>query len=145
MDLSEAFEGKKIKSIMGIATGSTYCSIIGSTSRCEYSLSGDAIDTSRKLIKSGQFIMETQNRGNVILCDGITRDDTRHLIYYEFICKLKIKGKNDETSVYEPFEQAFLGKDKKEAESDNNIHTEGDDIDIVEGTENSDVKIDSIL
>lgn len=120
MELSEAFEGKNIKSIIGLSTGYVYCCVVGSPIRCDYTLSGDCIDVTKKLISNGLFLVDTQNRTNVILCDGITREESKHLIYFEFISKIKIKGKIEEVLVYEPFEQTFLdpNEEKKLEEGD---------------------------
>ena len=79
----------------GIATGMAFCGIVGSATRREYTMIGDVVNLSARLMQAAK---------GGILCDPATYDASRAAIRYDPTGSIHVKGKTGEIPVYSPVE-----------------------------------------
>ena len=78
---------------IGVTTGRAFCGVIGSDLRCEYTMIGDAVNLSARLMVA--------SKGD-ILCDETTHEATRAFFEYDAVERLKLKGKAARIAAFRP-------------------------------------------
>src|SRR5258708_5201120 len=86
---------------IGVTTGTAFVGSVGSGSRCEYSIVGDTVNLSARLM------VASSNKGGGIICDGTTFNAGstargRTTITFETLEPIKVKGKEKMISIYTP-------------------------------------------
>src|SRR5258708_5548950 len=82
-----------VQSAIGITTGRAFCGAIGSDKRREYTMIGDVINLSARLMQAAT---------GQIICDGATFQAARSHIQFDGGPSIKVKGKTDLVPVYYP-------------------------------------------
>jgi class 3 adenylate cyclase len=85
----------------GIATGMAFCGIVGSATRREYTMIGDVVNLSARLMQAAK---------GGILCGPVTHDASRADVRYQPFGSIHVKGKTDEIRVYSPVEAPGTGR-----------------------------------
>lgn len=78
---------------IGVTTGRTFCTTVGNARRREYTVIGDNVNLSARLMQAA---------GGGILCDGATVAASRDKYRFEDLPPLKLKGKSDPEPVFRP-------------------------------------------
>jgi len=93
-DMLKVFLDLKLVGKFGVTTGRSYCGLCGSSQRMEYTVLGDCVNTSARLMAS------SVNEG--VLCDKTTKTLATAEIVFENLEPLKLKGKKNATPVFRP-------------------------------------------
>ncbi|MFN8672430.1 MAG: adenylate/guanylate cyclase domain-containing protein [Candidatus Sericytochromatia bacterium] len=78
---------------IGITTGKVFCGEIGTTFRKEYTIIGDKVNLSARLM---------QRSFNNIICDGETCTSALRKILFNYLGEIEVKGKDEKIKIYEP-------------------------------------------
>ena len=95
-----------IRSYIGITTGRIFCGSVGNDLRREYTIIGNAVNLSARLMAAAS----TQDRliekyGIPILCDRATYDSAKEAVEFESIPPQLVKGRAEPVEVFHPLEQ----------------------------------------
>lgn len=82
----------------GISSGRAYCGIVGNRVRREYSVLGDTVNLSARLM---QHATANQIPGGVV-CDLSTQYLARHRFQFDSLQPIKVKGKSTQISIFRP-------------------------------------------
>ena len=95
----------RVRSYIGITTGRIFCGSVGNDSRREYTIIGNAVNLSARLMGAagGQFML-IDKQGIPILCDRATYDSAREVIEFESLPPQQVKGRVDPVAVFHPLE-----------------------------------------
>ncbi|MBT6178182.1 MAG: AAA family ATPase [Deltaproteobacteria bacterium] len=93
LEIQQRFSPKNIKSSIGVTTGRAYCGAIGSSARREYTVIGDIVNLSARLMQAAK---------NSVLCDVSTYEASKGKLQYKELPKIKVKGKKDPVVIYRP-------------------------------------------
>uniref|UniRef100_A0A061QWC5 Adenylate cyclase 10 n=1 Tax=Tetraselmis sp. GSL018 TaxID=582737 RepID=A0A061QWC5_9CHLO len=93
----------------GVATGWCYCGLVGNpSSRCEYSVMGDAVNTAARLAGKAFAL------GHPVLCsenvEASVRKELKSTVTLTCVASVALKGKSQEMSVYVPDERQLTSK-----------------------------------
>lgn len=78
---------------IGVTTGRTFCGSIGNETRCEYTVIGDVVNLSARLMQAAK---------GGILCDAATYEAARGRFEFEDLESIQVKGKKDPIKIYRP-------------------------------------------
>lgn len=94
-----------VRSCIGITTGRIFCGSVGNDSRREYTIIGNAVNLSARLMgaAANQFML-IETRGIPILCDRVTYDSAKDVIEFESLPPQQVKGRADPVEVFHPLE-----------------------------------------
>lgn len=96
LSVTNRMEKVGLKACCGVTTGILLCAFVGSTDRCEYTIFGDAINTSARLM-----VKSKARTGNFdILCDEVTQRLCMGQARFEEVQGIKLKGKAEGTKVF---------------------------------------------
>jgi adenylate cyclase 10 len=95
LQLRELLEPIKVTLSIGITSGIAYCGIVGSSQRCEYSVLGDTVNVSARLMQAA---------AGDIICDHETFLAARpeQSLAFRHLGEIQVKGKADWISIYLP-------------------------------------------
>jgi len=93
LEIQQKFGPKRIRSSIGVTTGRAYCGAIGSSIRREYTVIGDIVNLSARLMQAA--------KGGV-LCDVNTHSATHDKLKFKELPKIKVKGKEEPVEIYRP-------------------------------------------
>jgi class 3 adenylate cyclase/tetratricopeptide (TPR) repeat protein len=94
-----------IRSQIGITTGHIFCGSIGNDSRREYTIIGNAVNLSARLMgAAGRQEELIEKHGIPILCDRATYDSAKGAVEFEQIQPQLVKGRTDPVEAFHPLE-----------------------------------------
>ncbi|HLF26484.1 MAG TPA: adenylate/guanylate cyclase domain-containing protein [Anaerolineae bacterium] len=82
---------------IGIATGLVFCGSVGNTRRREYTMVGDVVNLSARLMQAAQ---------DDVLCDAATVQAAQSQLSFEPLPAISVKGKAEPVALYRPQGQA---------------------------------------
>ncbi len=85
-----------VNTAIGIATGQAFCGIVGNVRRREYTMIGDVVNLSARLMQAAP---------RDVLCDGATWESAKKRIAFRALAPLTLKGKAQPVMVYRPLEE----------------------------------------
>jgi len=95
----------KVRSYIGIATGRIFCGSVGNDSRREYTIIGNAVNLSARLMAAaGQMYGLVDKHGVPILCDRATFDSAKDAVEFESLTPQQVKGRTEAVEVFHPLE-----------------------------------------
>ena len=98
LDLVARLKRMGLTASVGVTTGSAFCGVLGSQTRKEYSVLGDTVNLSARLM---QYVMVSGPLSRVV-CDENTYLVTKDDIAYGDGKRIKVKGKNIPVRIFEP-------------------------------------------
>ena len=97
IDLCSALADLGLAGSVGITTGVAFCGVVGTRTRREYSVLGDMVNLSARLMQ----LACTKNGG--VICDATTVHLARRGMEFEQLTSVKVKGKADLIDVFHPY------------------------------------------
>ncbi len=95
-----------VRSAIGITTGQAFCGSIGNARRREYTLHGDIVNLSARLMQTaGKDLPSSGKQPCPILCDAATYQAAQGQATFETLPLITVKGKADPLAVYCPLEE----------------------------------------
>ena len=90
-----------VPSTIGVATGRIFCGSVGNDSRREYTIIGNAVNLSARLMgaASGQDEL-IANYVVPILCDRLTYDSAKEVVEFETLPPQRVKGRTEPVEVF---------------------------------------------
>src|SRR5688500_6081459 len=90
----------QVRSYIGITTGRIFCGSVGNDSRREYTIIGNAVNLSARLMSAAASqSMLIDKHGIPILCDRMTYDSAKDVIEFESLSPQRVKGRVDPVTV----------------------------------------------
>ena len=93
IDIKACLEELGHECSIGVTSGRVFCGIIGNTARCEYTIIGDVVNLSARLMQAA--------RGG-ILCDQATYLAANRRVDFETLPPVSLKGKSQPVPVFRP-------------------------------------------
>jgi hypothetical protein len=84
--------------LLSVTTGNAFCGSVGSNARAEYAVVGDVINLAARLMSSAT--------SGEILCDEVTRDESKDSMQYDDSHEITVKGKTAKVRVFRVQRQA---------------------------------------
>ena len=82
---------------IGVTTGVAFCGVVGGNTRREYSVLGDVVNLSARLMQ------RAQKEGGGVLCDAATKYRVRGGLVFARFGTIKVKGKKVPVKVFRPY------------------------------------------
>lgn len=98
-DMVKVFKRLKLCGKFGVTTGRSYCGVCGSARRMEYTVLGDCVNLSARLMSNAP--------ANGILCDDITRKRSTTEVIFNALAPIKVKGKAANIPVFQPVKKEY--------------------------------------
>ncbi len=93
LDMEAALRQMGLRSAIGITTGRAFCGTVGNAQRREYTMIGDVVNLSARLMQAAP---------GDILCHAATYQAARTHLSFDTLEPLKVKGKAEPVVVYRP-------------------------------------------
>lgn len=103
--IRKELEKLKTRSYIGITTGRIFCGSIGNDSRREYTIIGNAVNLSARLMgAAGNQAALIEKHGVPILCDRATFDAAKDAVEFEAVPPQHVKGRVEAVEVFHPLD-----------------------------------------
>ena len=99
LSIVTALREQKVRVTIGVTRGRVFCGLVGTDQRREYTMIGDAVNLSARLM---QLAGKMPNLTHPILCDAATYNASQSRLIYEVHPPARVKGKQALVSLYEP-------------------------------------------
>jgi len=93
-DMVKVFKRMNLIGRFGVTSGRSYCGVCGSAARMEYTVLGDCVNLSARLMSNCTPL--------TILCDDSTRDKATAEIVFNALTPIKVKGKVKAVNIFQP-------------------------------------------
>jgi class 3 adenylate cyclase/tetratricopeptide (TPR) repeat protein len=107
MTIRESLEKLQVRCSVGISRGRVFCGVIGCDARREYTVIGDTVNLSARLMQAAK---------GGILCDTATSHEARAGIRFTALPPIHLKGKSSDVPVFRP-ETKILASNQEEVRS----------------------------
>merc|ERR1740121_1865874 len=94
MEFAEGFKRLNLIGRFGVTTGRSYCGVCGSAKRMEYTVLGDCVNLSARLMSNANELG--------ILCDEETSRYSTGEIVFKEQPRIKVKGKENPIQIFKP-------------------------------------------
>ena len=95
-----------VRSMIGITTGRIFCGSIGNQTRREYTIIGNSVNLSARLMTAAGNLPDLIRQAGVpILCDRVTFDGAKEVVEFETVAPQHVKGRSEAVEVFHPVEQ----------------------------------------
>ncbi len=92
----------RVPSSIGVATGRIFCGSVGNETRREYTIIGNAVNLSARLMGAASNQDEMIARSVVpVLCDRLTYDSARETVEFETLPPQRVKGRSEPVEVFQ--------------------------------------------
>eukprot|EP00933_Yihiella_yeosuensis_P068486 TRINITY_DN7416_c0_g2_i2.p1 TRINITY_DN7416_c0_g2~~TRINITY_DN7416_c0_g2_i2.p1 ORF type:complete len:1045 (-),score=200.64 TRINITY_DN7416_c0_g2_i2:283-3417(-) len=102
MELVQVFHRLKLVGRFGVTTGRSYCGVCGSAKRMEYTVLGDSVNLSARLMANAPALG--------ILCDEDTCKHTTGEVIFKSLAPIKVKGKANPIPIFKPLPRETVGQ-----------------------------------
>jgi class 3 adenylate cyclase/tetratricopeptide (TPR) repeat protein len=99
LEIEERLTANQLRLTIGMATGQAFCGSIGNPSRREYTLIGQPVNLSARLMQAAGRLMKSNS---LVLVDEATVINTRHRIRFEELPPVTIKGRSEPVVIFRP-------------------------------------------
>lgn len=107
IDIYEALSTIGLSASIGVTTGSAFCGVVGAQTRKEYSVLGDVVNLSARLMQHAE---KTQAG---VLCDNETQYLSQLKVMFKELDPIFVKGKKNKIRLFQPVSQGhFWAKDR---------------------------------
>eukprot|EP00397_Hematodinium_sp_SG-2012_P000338 GEMP01000338.1.p1 GENE.GEMP01000338.1~~GEMP01000338.1.p1 ORF type:complete len:2269 (+),score=428.96 GEMP01000338.1:104-6910(+) len=96
----ESLTEMKLEARFGVTTGRVFCGVVGSASRREYTVMGDTVNLSARLMAHADNL--------TVLIDNSTYERIKDTIKCEQLIPIRVKGKADLIPVYRPLPPQYV-------------------------------------
>mmetsp|Transcript_141351 Transcript_141351/g.249490 ORF Transcript_141351/g.249490 Transcript_141351/m.249490 type:complete len:1044 (+) Transcript_141351:183-3314(+) len=93
-DMVKVFRRLNLIGRFGVTSGRSYCGVCGSESRMEYTVLGDCVNLSARLMSNAPPLG--------ILCDEETKKKSTAEVVFNALTPIKVKGKSAHISIFQP-------------------------------------------
>jgi class 3 adenylate cyclase/tetratricopeptide (TPR) repeat protein len=107
LTIRKALQGRtvKVKSNIGVTTGRIFCGSIGNEKRREYTIIGNAVNLSARLMTAASAKYPiVEKYGVSILCDRLTYEGAKDVVEFESLPPQQVKGRSEAVEVFHPLD-----------------------------------------
>jgi class 3 adenylate cyclase/tetratricopeptide (TPR) repeat protein len=95
-----------VHSSIGVATGRLFCGSIGNDVRREYTIIGNSVNLSARLMGTAENFPDLLEKAYIpILCDRSTYENSKEVVEFETLLPQKVKGRPEAVEIYHPLAQ----------------------------------------
>lgn len=103
--IRKELQSLKVKSNIGVATGRIFCGSIGNEKRREYTIIGNAVNLSARLMgAASQQFKIVDKLGVSVLCDQLTYEGAKEAVEFESLPSQQVKGRTESVEVFHPLD-----------------------------------------
>jgi class 3 adenylate cyclase len=104
MDIQKGFKSLFADGFaIGVATGHVFCGLVGNSKRADYTVSGDSVNMSARL-------MSNPIAKKSVICDESTYEASKEFLEFENLGEIKVKGKSRPIAIYRPLSVKIRSK-----------------------------------